>query len=655
MSDTIGQDIFFLFILYYLIYLSGKYFLCLLFKKRFLFLEDIFLSCVTGLLFITIFSYILSFFHIPSFFLFPLSIFFTFSLWKEELLFPVWKNDVLLPLLFIIGATILFSLPMLTSGLFHGELYLKGVNAGDGIWHLQLINELSNHFPPDIPGFAEAPLSGYHFFYNFLLSRFNYFENPTRLLFQYFPLLTAFLWTSGVYTLLFKMTKKISVGLWGIFFTCFGGSFPFFLPLLRQPFAFTSFFGVDQPIQALFNPPFAFSIVLVTFLFYCFYAFEKEKHKGWLILLTLCGGLLFMFKAYAGMIVLSSMGLFFFYYLYKRQWELLISIGGIFLLTLLTYGVFADSSSRLLFHPFWMIEKMFQEHQTWYGYTEKIHTYSQQGVLKGLLITYIVGIFIFLIGNVGTRIVGIIALLRKAITQRSYPTEFTIFLLLTSSLSFLLPFFFLQSGQVYEMIQLQWYFLFFCSLLSALGIGVLSEQIKSLVVKGILSFLLILFTLPTASITLYNYTLVPYAAYNPPLVEAGFFLAKQGVSTDILLELPSFSTPPTKQEVSNWYFGERPIATAFANKRGYIQFVNHTYTSAKREERLKEIGNISTYMLLTESDIHFEEKKKEIKNFFVKHRIKYLLTKGKNSNIEELATPIFSNSSYTLYQVVNYE
>src|SRR3989344_7540921 len=75
-----------------------------------------------------------------------------------------------------------------------------------------------------------------------------------------------------------------------------------------------------------------------------------------------------------------------------------------------TFGVFAGKGAGLFYLPLWPIYREMDQIFPAYDYNEKIRTYSQYGVIRGLLSTYFAGFSMLLIGNLGTRFFGIILL-----------------------------------------------------------------------------------------------------------------------------------------------------------------------------------------------------------------------------------------------------
>src|SRR3990167_11267501 len=449
-------------------YLPGK----LLFTKLKLALgspEDLFLPFALGIILFTLISYVFSWLKLE-FIILPLFLVISFYAFKSKKWFPKSIEKFhRWPLIVVVVLAVIFSLSMLTSGVHDNSIQYRR----DDLWHSALINELKANFPPDNPGFAGIPLRGYHFFYNFLLAKISniVFISPLSLHFHFFPLFVAILWGVGVYSFMYKWSKKISIGLWAVFLTMFGGSFAFILRLRgHENLSLDSAFGIQQSATSLINPPFAISIVIIIAVLFAFYQYFTTKKKGWLIPIVLCIGLVSMFKVYAGIILLGSLLLLAPLQLLKKNFMFLIACFFIGILFATTYGILRDPSSVLIFAPFWAPHSVLIDNMPWYGYAEKMYTYTKLSVIKGIIETELYSWYVFFFGNLGTRLIGLLFLSLFLLKKYKKPSLFALTVLIMTSISILIPLFFIQSGKVFEIIQMAWYFLFFISLFAAFGL-----------------------------------------------------------------------------------------------------------------------------------------------------------------------------------------
>lgn len=552
-------------------YSPGKY----LFTKLKLMLgspEDLFLAFGLGIMLFTLISYIFSWLKLEILIL-PLLLIISFLALKGKKLLPRSIDKFhRFPLFIVLVLSIIFSLSMLTSGVY-GDTIKYG---RDDLWHLALINELKANFPPDNPGFAGVPLKGYHFFYNFLLAKSSniFLISPLSLHFHYFPLLIATLWGLGVYSLMYRWSKKISVALWAVFLTQFGGSFAFILRIRgHDNLSLDSAFGIQQPATALINPPFAISIIIVIAVLFAFYQYFSTKKKGWLVPIVLCIGLVSMFKVYAGIILLGSFLLLVLLQLFKKNFIFLIAFFFTGILFVLTYGIFRDPSSTLIFAPLWAPHSVLIDNMPWYGYTEKMYTYTKLSVIKGIVETELYSWYVFIFGNLGTRLLGLLFLPLFFLKKRKKPSLFAVMILIMTLISIFTPLFFIQSGKVFEIIQMAWYFLFFISLFAAFGFYLLFNLGYNKTIKIVLFVIIIVITLPSA----YE----PYKGYfdvvrshgsslSDPYFRAMQFLNSNGSYNETVLEIPDKNISATQKDVLRWHRSSSPAIVAFGNKRGYL-------------------------------------------------------------------------------------
>lgn len=636
-------------------YLPGKF----LFTKLKLSLsspEDLFLPFILGIMMFTLTSYIFSWLKLEDIIL-PLFLILSFLAIKNKKWRP--KNidkSHLWPLLIIIILSIIFSFSMLTSG-----VYDNAIKYGrDDLWHLALINELKVHFPPDNPGFAGVPLKGYHFFYNFLLAKISniFFISPLSLYFHFFPLFIAVLWGLGVYSFMYKWSKKISVALWAVFLTMFGGSFAFILRLRgHENLSLDSAFGIQQPATALINPPFSISIIVVIAFLFAFYQYFATKKKGWLVPVILCAGLISMFKVYAGIILLGSIFLVAFLQLLKKNFIFLIACFFIGILFVITYGIFRDISSTLIFAPLWAPHSVLVDNMPWYGYAEKMYTYTKLSVIKGIIETELYSWYVFIFGNLGTRLIGLLFLPLFLLKQSRKPSFFALTVLMMIAISILIPLFFIQSGKVFEIIQMAWYFLFFISLFAAFGLGMFFNFYNSRIIKIVLFIAIIILTLPSA----YE----PYKSYfgamgshgsslSDPYFKAMQFLKSEGNYNQTAIEIPDKNVGATKKDILRWYGSSTPAIAAFGNKRSYLnnEYIDFTGVDIKpRINFLRKIILLNNLPLSNSSE--YISLQKEVKQGLKDNKIVFIYSPYPLLSFEKMnfISKVYEKRSASIYRV----
>lgn len=574
-------------------YLPGKF----LFTKLKLTLsspENLFLPFALGVAIFTLVAYVFSWAKLEVIIL-PIFLLISFFVFKSKKWLPARIEEFhRWPLITVIILSIIFSLSMLTSGAY-GDTVKYG---RDDLWHLALINELKANFPPDNPGFAGVPLKGYHFFYNFLLAKISniFIISPLSLHFHFFPLFIAILWGLGIYAFMYKWSKKVSVGLWAVFLTMFGGSFAFILRLRgHENLSLDSAFGIQQPATALINPPFSISIIFVITVLFAFYQYFVIKKKGWLVPIVLCVGLVSMFKVYAGIILLGSFLFITLLQLLKKKFIFLAAFFFTVILFVLTYGVLRDPSSTLIFAPLWAPHSVLIDNMPWYGYAEKMYTYTKFSVIKGIIETELYSWYVFIFGNLGTRLIGLLFLFLFLLKQYKKPSFFALTVLIMTAISILIPLFFIQSGKVFEIIQMAWYFLFFISLFAAFGFYKFFSFVNYKILKIILFAIILILTLPST----YDNFRVYFARLDSssltlsnPYFKAMQFLKSKGGYNETVLEIPDKNISATQTDMEHWYISSTPAIVAFANKRSYLSNEYIDFTGVNIKPRIDFIRKI---------------------------------------------------------------
>jgi len=596
---------FLLFILFIItcLYLPGKFLLSKL-KLELSPLEDIFLPLGLGIVIFTFAGYLLSWIKLEILIL-PIFLILDVLLLKDKLFLPkkIAKQH-LFPLSIAAILSLIFSLKMLITGQYGNNIFIRH----DDPWHLALINELKVHFPPFNPAFAGIPLKGYHFFYDFFASLISniFFISPISLHFHLIPLFSALMWGLGVYVLLFKWTKKMSVGVWGVFLTMFGGSFAFIFNLLgHTSVSLDNGLGIGLPTWSLYNPPLTMSLIIILVTLIMILNYLKDKNQAWLIPLALCIGMVSMFKVYAGIILIGTFLLLVLFQLLKKNYKVIYSLFAVIIIFLGTFWLFAGGSGSLIFFPLWGPERLLQSF-TWYNYDNKIYVYGNyvsthsrfiHGLI-GLILTYAYGLILFILGNLGTRLIGMFSLLALLKKKRRLPSFFAFLLLIMLLISIIIPLFFIQTGKVFEIIQMGQYYLFFASLLAAFGFAIFFELKFNKLLKALLIAILVIATIPHMYGIFSEYTSVStqFVSYNSPYFQTMHYLSNLGSYDDTVLELPPKEIQPDYKSILDWYsHTSNPSLTALANKRVYFDNEFIDFPNLNLRSRINFIASVAEF------------------------------------------------------------
>lgn len=538
----------------------------------------------------------------------------------------------------IIVGTITWSLTMVRSGLqYDFGLGFWGPNGHDGVWHIALANNLVDGSLKN-PVFAGENIKNYHIGFDLLLATIHKLTTiPVSILyFQILPPIFAVLIGILTYLFVIKWRNSQSEALWATVFVYFSGSLGFIITFLRDGvFTGESMFWSQQSVSTLVNPPFALSLI---FILSGLIALQKKN----LLLSILFFGLLIQIKAYAAILVLGGLFVSAIYERFTVHGTLFtkVFLGSLILNILLFLAVKNDSLSVFVWQPMWFLETMmsYSDRLGWDRFYSAMTTYKMGHVwLKGV-IAYIVAFIIFVLGNMGLKVVGF-NFLRKTKLD-----EILIFILTISLTGLIIPMFFVQSGTPWNTIQFFYYYLFFLSIFAGIATSWIESKSKYL--------LFLIFAVFGVWSTLQHYLpKMPQSKISTDEIEALKFLEKE--SDGIVLTYPF---DQHKSKAAN--FSPRPLylyestayVSAFSKKPVYLDDeVNMNIMGydwkIRREQVFSFISNLDS---------------EKGKDFLIKNNIRYIYLAKKISPLEgeylrlgstELnLNMIFENKDYIIYR-----
>ena len=556
-----------------------------------------------------------------------------------------------LPLLFlIIFGSAGLSLPMVKSGLVYPfGMGFWGPNGHDGIWHIALINQLAK-FSFGNPVFAGSSLANYHFGFDLLAAVLSRLTGiiPVNLYFQILPPVMAVL--IGILTFKFveKWTLSKKASWWATFFVYFGGSWGWLISLVRYgKLGGESTFWANQAVSTLINPPYALSLIILLSGLIKLLDYLKKPDKKNLLICALFFGVLIQVKVYVGVIVLGSLfcswlaALIF--YRVKAKDFFSLKIFSLFLCTLFFAAVVflpfnLKATSLLVFSPLWFSRTMiaYSDRLGWFKLENARLAYFHSGEWLKWLLAEGLALTIFILGNLGTRIVGVCygGLWWR---RKKKISEIESFLLFFLVISLVLPLLFIQKSNPWNTIQFFYYFQFMLAIFAGVVVGKYCK----------VGVLLIGLTLMTTFTTLKN----DYWPGRPPArvsieeLEALEFLSKQ--PEGVILTFPhDFS----------WY-------NKFSEPRPLYAYETTAYVSA--------LGSKQTFledeMNLNITGYNWQSRREESQRFFLTadqdwgrnflnaNNIKYIyLVKGQRMNLglgDINGEEIFENGEAVIYQV----
>jgi hypothetical protein len=586
----------FLFVCIFVFYFPGRWLISRL-QLQFFSFESLFLSSVSGILLFLLILYLFSWVHLDFFALLFYAVIY-FLLFREKLY--TWrlpnKEELKIGSLLAVFSTF-FSIPLTLLGIYGNTIFYHF----DDMLQVSLIQELEHKFPPDIPSFTGVPLRGYHFFYDFLLAKIGQFTgiSPFSLHFHLFPLLFAFLWGLGVFAFMLLWTKKKFSSLLAVPLSMFGGSFVYIYYFMgERSISFLDGLGISQPAYSVYNPRITFSIIVLFFAFIVLYRFLQIRKNAFLVLFVLAAGLLPMIDVYAAMVLYSGFAFLVFIELFQRRFQLLVSSFFIGIFFFATYWVFVGHSGGLIWKPLWAPIGILQSFSN-LGYDWRVYTYMKDHNYLKLVLLESYGLFIFLILNLGTRVFGILGLGIHLGKYKKRPSLFFYSLFIMTVTAIFIPLLFIQSGKVFELIQLGFYYLLLCSLFASIGFyELLHLQFRfQKILKPLLMILFFVLTLPS---TFWVYSGIisdqsKRTSLDSDYFKALAFLRKQGQYTDTVFNLPPQNFGPDTAGLSYWYSVSSPEISAFADKQTYFDSPGNTFPGMHPNERLNDLFSFLTY------------------------------------------------------------
>ncbi len=347
-----------------------------------------------------------------------------------------------------------------------------GPNGHDAVFHLSLIEHFrQNPFSLSHPQFSGEVLKNYHFVFDYLLgilSRLT-FTAPHTIYFLIFPICASLLLVYYLNLLLDKWKYSSLQKNLAFVFTFLGGSLGFIprISMGQNLFTSESVFWANQSVSMFLNPPFVLSLIILLVFLNKF--FEKGETDSSFITLSLLGGVLAQTKIYAFILLVAGLFL-------SKKYKLFF---GVFIVGLIFTLPFASfSGSPFSFQPLWFLKSMFAspDRLYWFKLVQAWQTYEQAGPFSKLILINLFALSVFIIGNLGVRILGFLTKTSSLIKAITY-------------LGILIPLLFTQSINPWNTIQFLYYSLFFLGILAAKFISKYQYLVVPLLLIGTLTSL----------------------------------------------------------------------------------------------------------------------------------------------------------------------
>jgi len=568
---------------------------------------------------------------------------------KVSSLFQKNKLNVL-----ILFGTLTWSLVMVRNGLCWdkgciGGIGFWGANGHDGVWHIALINSLSQG-SFQMPVFSGWNIQNYHIGFDLFLSWIVRLTglSASILYFQIIPPILALLIGLFTYKFVLLWRKSEKEALWSTFFVYFGGSFGWLVSFIRgNGWGGESMFWSMQATSTLINPPFALSLIFILLGLIYLIKFLAKKSKVNLLLTIFFLGTVIFIKVYAGLLVLTSLLIVGLLQIIRRKdFSIFIIFFISLLISILLFVPFNKSSASLIsFTPFWFLESMMalSDRVGWQRFYSAMTTYRMGNIWIKAVPAYIVAFAIFIIGNFGTRIIAIKSAFKKPSKMLSAgPIEPLIFMIII--LGILVPTFFVQTGVSWNTIQFLYYSLFLAGIISGTVVGNLIINSK---VSGIIKYFIIigiiLLTVPTTINLLGNYIHNPQSILPNYEIEALNFLEDQ--TSGVVLTYPYLDKNYIDYSLPLYLYTTSAYVSAFSNKTSFLE--DETNLGIMRfpfEERRKSVDN---FLNTLDEKIAY--------NFLRSNNITYVYwLKGQSARVGDKQlglTKIFDNIDVKIFKV----
>ncbi|OGE41727.1 hypothetical protein A3A45_03735 [Candidatus Daviesbacteria bacterium RIFCSPLOWO2_01_FULL_36_8] len=438
--------------------------------------------------------------------------------------------------------------------------------------------------------------------------------------------------------------KKRIAAYFSLYFVYFAGSFGWIVDYLKnKTLGGESAFWANQSISFNLNPPFAVSLLIIIAFILSLISLEKIKSKMGIFISVLLLGSLVGFKSYGSVLVLGALGLVAFINLFRRQFEYLyIFILAIFFTLLIFITNFDIGQKLIIFSPFWFIHSMIDspDRVGWVKLSLARIAGMETGNFFKLAYSELIGFIIFIIGNLGIRILAFVSLIN---TKSIYKDNIYLFIFVFSLLSFLIPSLFIQSGNPWNTIQFSYYGLYTTALISgSVAAGLIFKLPKLLSMVILLVFVILT---PINSITTASYYIGnPHAKVTAEEMSALDFLLKQDDGTVLTVPFDEKFKNRVDQPWPLFVYDSTAYVSAFSNKASFLEDIAQnqilltdyeTRLSASKDFFLKgdkdflSKNNISYIYLPVLFNIKLDEKTLGVEKIFENSEVEILKAKIK--------------------------
>jgi len=453
--------------------------------------------------------------------------------------------------------------------------FFWGPHSHDSIWHLALSVAAFTSYPFQAPHVAGVALGGYNILMDivmYLLSKISI--PPLITFFKIFPLVWFLLFTTLGVTVARKINSSpLFVGLF-MFFLYFGGSFGYFFTLYHGH-TVTGSEGLlaMQSRHILLNVQFGFSLVVVLAIIHIFQLGQlttKRLIALSLLLITAIG-----LKFYAGVVcsVLVALYICLAFLKDKNLLRFLKHTGFLFVCAALAVVFFYNpaqalkSGSTFIFSPFAVVHNIIEEPALFYlpALANARYILAASGFGPRLLAIELFSALIYIVFNLGTRVIGLTYLGVKIVKKKSSIIDLILVttILFSTSLSLLL----IQRGVWWNSIQFFYYAIFLSNFFAAQAVYELLKRRKF--VPLTIGILILILTVPINFDRIRETFDLKTAVYISQYeIDALEYLKKQPPS--IVLTAPYKKTINLPQPAPLYAAVDSAYVVAYSGKKTYI-------------------------------------------------------------------------------------
>lgn len=410
-------------------------------------LSETVLSILTGFAIWSLLGFVVGFTHIR--FILPIYVFLCLIFWIKINGFSYYRKletlrfDKKLTIIILIGTLIQLSSVFLNGIRFNEGVYFC-CGLPDTLFHLSLTNELIKNFPPHEPALSNVPLQNYHFLSSLGLSDLiNVFGLPlVNTSYQYAAVLFSLLLGLSALTLAKLLGLSMKFKIIFLFFIYFSGDIIFLLPFLTGSGINFTLTTLENASSLWVSPPRFYSLTILFAGLSLFILWIKKRDMFIGLIMAAVFGSLIGFKVYTAAIILSGLGILSLYFLYKRNFNMLLPIILTFVISCVLYLPINSGAGGLVFTGFWRFQDFIVQESLHLSHLElarKIYL-ENNNILRSLSYDLLYA-FLYIVFSSGILILG---LLQNKKTLKKLPTELNILLLSGLLITCFLGFFFMQ-------------------------------------------------------------------------------------------------------------------------------------------------------------------------------------------------------------------